>query len=246
MERNYNIEYGFNLDYAVKYGVDESIMIKNFQFWIMKNKANEKNFHDGRTWTFNSKKAFVEIFPFWTEKQIRRILDSLIQKNILITGNYNKMSYDRTLWYAFKDNTICPNSLIEQTEQSDQIDQTVAPIPDNKPDNKPDKIKPEILQNYLSIAKSFYRIICDKASINNVLPKKPNFENWSNDIRKMIEIDKRNETIIKEIMSWIVNDDFEKTVVRCPSKLRERFDVLCLKMEKDREKKNKINDNVFI
>ena len=97
------MEYGFDIEIAEKYGVNEAIMIKNFLFWIAKNKANNKNQHDDRTWTFNSKRAYKELFPFWSDSQIKTILKKLFQKGMLITGNYNKIAYDKTLWYAFVD-----------------------------------------------------------------------------------------------------------------------------------------------
>ena len=97
------MEYSFDIKVAEKYGVDEAIMIKNFQFWIMKNKASKKHSYDGRTWTYNSAEEYTIFFPFWSAKQIRRILSSLISQGIIITGNYNKVRYDQTLWYAFDD-----------------------------------------------------------------------------------------------------------------------------------------------
>jgi hypothetical protein len=95
--------FSFDVQTATDYGVDEAIMIQNFIFWIEKNLANGKNHHDGRTWTYNTQQAFTFLFPFWSYKQIRRILDSLVKKDVLVTGNYNKTPFDRTLWYAFKD-----------------------------------------------------------------------------------------------------------------------------------------------
>lgn len=95
--------FSFDVQTATDYGVDEAIMIQNFIFWIEKNLAGGRHYHDGRTWTYNTQEAFTFLFPFWSYKQIRRIVDSLIKQNVLITGNYNKHSFDRTLWYAFKD-----------------------------------------------------------------------------------------------------------------------------------------------
>lgn len=97
------MEYAFNIEHAVLYGVYEAVMIKNFQFWIMKNKANNVHSHDGRYWTYNSISAFEKQFPFWSRDQIRRILKSLTDQGILLVGNYNKLKMDRTLWYAFQD-----------------------------------------------------------------------------------------------------------------------------------------------
>ena len=85
------------------YGVDEAIMIWNLQYWIEHNRANGMHLHDGRYWTWNSVEAFTEIFPFWSRGQIRRILKSLEDKGVLLTGNYNQSSYDRKTWYAFTD-----------------------------------------------------------------------------------------------------------------------------------------------
>jgi hypothetical protein len=95
--------YTFNYEIAVEYGSDEAIMLNNFLFWIEKNRQREINFYDARTWTYNTIDAFTALFAFWTKKQVRRILDSLVKQGILIKGNYNKIAYDRTNWYAFKD-----------------------------------------------------------------------------------------------------------------------------------------------
>ena len=46
------------------------------------------------------------MFPYLTGKQIRRALEELVKADIIITGNFNANSYDRTLWYAFKDESI--------------------------------------------------------------------------------------------------------------------------------------------
>jgi hypothetical protein len=73
----------------------------------------------------------------------------LVDKEILIKGNYNKIAYDRTIWYAFmnedlylsdnfhleeigdyqKVNTILPNGQMENTKQSNGISRKGKPIP---------------------------------------------------------------------------------------------------------------------
>lgn len=94
------MNHSFNTKIAELYGVDEAIMIENMYFLTEKNKANEKHYYDGEYWTFNSIKAFSQLFPYWTERQIERILKSLVSKGCVKTGNYNKMAYDRTKWYS--------------------------------------------------------------------------------------------------------------------------------------------------
>src|SRR5512138_3976846 len=100
------VSYNFDVGYAEMYGLNESIMLNNLIFWVRQNMANDRNEHDGYFWTFNTIKAFTKLFPFWTERQIRYILDSLENQKIIKKGNYNKVAYDRTLWYAIIDKSI--------------------------------------------------------------------------------------------------------------------------------------------
>jgi hypothetical protein len=143
------MDFSFNIEFAKRYGVDEAIMVKSFQFWIRLNKANKTNYHDLRYWTYNTNKSLTEYYPFWSEKQVRRIIESLVDKEILIKGNYNKIAYDRTIWYAFlnedlylsdnfhledipfyqKVNTILPNGQMEKTKRSNGFSQKGEPIP---------------------------------------------------------------------------------------------------------------------
>lgn len=128
--------YSFDIDIAKEYGVDEAIMIANFQHWIAKNKANNKNFHDGHYWTYNSKKAFTELFPFWSEQNIKTILKHLKERNVIIAVNHNENTYDRTLWYAFIDEEkwLGGNQPMHRLELTNGMVKTNQPIPDSKPD----------------------------------------------------------------------------------------------------------------
>lgn len=100
----------FDTDIAVEYGLREAIVLQCIYYWIAKNKANEKHYHDGRYWTYNSVSAYKELFPFLTEKQIRSTLDSLVDKGLIVKGNYNTDRFDKTSWYAMTDLgiSICP------------------------------------------------------------------------------------------------------------------------------------------
>jgi hypothetical protein len=126
----------FDVEIAMTYGIEEAIIINNLQFWIRKNRANEKNSFDGRTWTYNSRKAMVDLFPYMSESKIRRIMESLVEKGILVTGNYNKSSYDRTLWYAFNDESKWQIEPLHLSKSANGNDDLARPIPDIKPDGK--------------------------------------------------------------------------------------------------------------
>lgn len=99
--------HSFDSEIAKEYGLVEAILLQNFAFWIAKNEANERNYYDGRYWTYNSVKAFQELFPYITTKQLRRALDHIIDEGLIITGNYNADRYNRTLWYALTEKGKC-------------------------------------------------------------------------------------------------------------------------------------------
>ena len=95
--------FSFSAEYATKYGLEEAVMIQNLEYWICKNAANGRHFHDGRYWTYNTAEAFTKLFPFWNPKKIWRVLQSLIDQGVILTGEYNDSPYDHTKWYAFTD-----------------------------------------------------------------------------------------------------------------------------------------------
>jgi hypothetical protein len=140
----------FDTEIAREYGVDIAIVVSNIAFWLQKNKANGRHIHDGKVWTYNSTKAFKELFPYWTENQIRRILTNMEEKGIIETGNYNSNAYDRTKWYTFTDafvkthTSICEFCQMDSGKQPNGFGESNEPIPDNKPVDKPvDKPKRE-------------------------------------------------------------------------------------------------------
>lgn len=135
---NKNMEHHFNVELAKEYGILEAIILNNLQHWIEKNRANGKNYHDGHYWTYNSAKAFSELFPYASQKQIRKALQNLIAEGIIQTGNYNKNPYDRTLWYSFteKGDSIFQMVKIDVPKRENGNDLEGQPIPYNKPDNK--------------------------------------------------------------------------------------------------------------
>ena len=129
----------FNTEIAKEVGVNAAIILENIAHWVLRNKANNKNFYDGHYWTFNSNAAMAELFPYMNARQVRTALDSLRKKGMVLTGNYNKSSYDRTLWYTVSDD--CAEQffpeIIHLTNKSNGDDGKVQPIPDINTSNKP-------------------------------------------------------------------------------------------------------------
>jgi hypothetical protein len=125
----------FRLDDAAKYGLTEAIMLQNFRHWIGYNQANGKHQHDGKTWTYNSVKAFGAMFPYLTANQIRRCIESLIAQGVLVRGNYNESAYNKTSWFAFSDESF---SLIDLANLPNGMGESATSHTNSKHIGKPD------------------------------------------------------------------------------------------------------------
>lgn len=145
------MQHSFDTKIATEYGMAEAILLNNFAFWLTKKKANNQDCHDGYYWAYNSVKAFAELFPYLTANQIRRALEKLQNEGLLLTGNYNQKTYDRTLWYtltekamellgidlkpdaepfAKTDKSICHQTQMDLAADTNAFGKTDKPIPD--------------------------------------------------------------------------------------------------------------------
>lgn len=108
---------------AAKYGLEEAIFLDSIIYWWRTNRDNERNFKEGRWWTYNTLKTYTSRFPWWTDAQIRRIIARCKDKGALLTGNFNADQRDRTVWYSPSDellilygesaNCICQNQQMD-------------------------------------------------------------------------------------------------------------------------------------
>lgn len=136
------MNHSFDVDIATKYGILEAILLDSINYWSLKNEANKKNYFDGNYWTYNSTRAFSELFPYASQKKIQTALKKLIKEGLIVTGNYNKNAYDRTLWYALteKGKYITRKGKMEFQKKENEFTENVQPIPNTIPNTIPDTI----------------------------------------------------------------------------------------------------------
>jgi hypothetical protein len=135
--------HSFEPDIAARVGVNAAVLYQNILFWTQKNHANKRHIHDGYTWTYNSRRAFSDLFPYLTEKQIRTGIERLVSSGMIVVGSYNKIGMDKTNWYAPKCSadwqaTIGPVGPMDRPQRANRSATEGQPIPDTKPDTKPD------------------------------------------------------------------------------------------------------------
>ena len=128
-----------NTRVAKQCGVNAALIFHYLHFWIEKNRANGKHFHDGRYWTYCSMDGFRRILDYLSPKQIRTAIEKLEREGYIVKGSYNKSSYDRTTWYAVtesgygllrdnetanpvavSENSVCPDGQMETPESANQ------------------------------------------------------------------------------------------------------------------------------
>lgn len=71
---------------------------------------------------------------------------------------------------------------------------------------------------------------------NNPNCKEPNVQSWCKDMNKLIRIDKREPEDIAAVIKWCQKDDFWKSNILSPNKLRKQYDQLKVKMPAEKTK----------
>jgi len=123
--------HSFDPQIAARVGVNAAVLYQNIVWWCAKNAANRRNEHEGKFWTYNSVKAWAELFPYLTGSQIRLALKKLENEGLILSGTFNEVGYDRTKWYR-------PSEQIHLSENANRNAINREPIPDGKPVHKPD------------------------------------------------------------------------------------------------------------
>lgn len=97
------LNHSFNVHYAAQYGIKEAIVIHYFQRILTSNQQAGINEIDGRTWATRTTEEISYELPYFSIYQIKRIIEKLVQRNVLLKRQYYPNNYDRTNWYAFLD-----------------------------------------------------------------------------------------------------------------------------------------------
>jgi hypothetical protein len=136
------MNHSFDIKLAEILGIEESILLQHIAFWIKINSAKGINFRNDKYWTFCSANSLVKIFPYINRLKITRTLSKLEEKEWLISGNFNKSSYDNTKWYTFG------KKFIEFLSKDTYFDNLNLELPNFERDSENhDKMNTSIVQN---------------------------------------------------------------------------------------------------
>ena len=110
--------HSFSVAVAKDVGILPAIILNNIYFWVDYNEKNGTNYYEDYYWSYNSVAAFQRQFSYATPKQIRTALEKLRDEGYILTANYNKAPFDKTLWYTVTDKAI---SIIGGEDSSNYI-----------------------------------------------------------------------------------------------------------------------------
>lgn len=77
-------------------GVNEAIFLQQLHYWL----DRSNNYINGRRWCYRTNEEWAQELRFLSVSTIKRIKKRLKDKGIIITGCFNKASFDRTTWYT--------------------------------------------------------------------------------------------------------------------------------------------------
>jgi uncharacterized phage protein (TIGR02220 family) len=94
------MEHRFEARAAEVVGVNAAILLHNMAHWCNHNRMNDRNFHDGAYWTYNSNKALREQFPYLGRDAIETAIKKLVDGGYVVIGFYCEDKRDRTRWFS--------------------------------------------------------------------------------------------------------------------------------------------------
>lgn len=121
------MEFSFDMDEAIEFGLEAAVIIRHFRYWIMRHKEEGRHAFDGRTWSYDSYTGLARFFGFWSDQQVRRILTKLVKEGVLLKRNYHqhgsgKGRNPKISWYAFTNEERFLVGRNRQSKVTDDLD----------------------------------------------------------------------------------------------------------------------------
>lgn len=88
---------------ANKIGLDNAVVLQQINYWIRlyEQSDNERSFHEGRWWVFNTIEQWQEKqFTWWSVETVKRIIATLEKMGLVISDTFNVKACDRKKWYT--------------------------------------------------------------------------------------------------------------------------------------------------
>jgi hypothetical protein len=255
--------HSFDILLAFQHGIEEAILIHHFQHWIRYNKKLCRNFLEGRTWTYQTYNEIAAHFPYLSPDKVRYAIKNLINKKILISGNFNTREGDNTKWFAFEEedkfigevpmkyeDLVNLPGVWENSQGSGKIPRalphtnthTLTDTEKEKERNKEtEKVggeppsPPSASPPPSPSAMDLYVFFLGELRKRNPEFKEPNRKKWLKDIDLLLRVDQRDLDKAKELIVWASTQKYWKKACLSPKTLREKYDEMLMQKQAEGE-----------
>lgn len=114
---------------AKKVGVNHAIFLQQMHYWLRKSKHT----HDGHKWVYNSYAEWQKQMPWLTVRGVRKVIGDLEKGGYIVSGNFNRMAFDKTKWYRIDykplcgiEHSMCQEVSDDAPEMADDVSQSDA------------------------------------------------------------------------------------------------------------------------
>lgn len=153
--------------------------------------------------------------------QVQNALDQLIKKGIIEivedSKGGRKLSVNKNYDEWDSKETVVPAASVPKPPKPKKVTKKKVYEKDN---------------SYYKMAVYFHnlvKIVAKEAGIEHLIAR-ANLQSWADDFRKLVELEKVEKRLAKEVMDWVVTDDFWRTNILSASTFRKQFAKLALKM----------------
>ncbi|MDF1507645.1 helix-turn-helix domain-containing protein [Robertmurraya sp. DFI.2.37] len=198
--------------------------------------CNEKGF----CWATNN--YFSELYGV-SKKSISKWINQLIQKGY-VSSEIQFKEGSKEIFHRYLRIVPYPTEEKFHTPMEEKVKDNNTVI--NNTLNNTKEYKPSRRKQVYDKDSIHYQLalrLFENILANNPDFKKPNLQNWANDVRLMIERDNRTEKQISYLMDWVQNDSFWKSNILSVSKLRDKFDQLAMRAKEESVKRSKPVEN---
>ncbi|MDQ0414196.1 replication protein [Mesobacillus stamsii] len=169
-----------------------------------------------------------------------RYLNNLEKWGMLNIKKTNKYSVVSILkWYEYQETEQQMNNKCTTDEQQLITNKNVKNVKNDKNEKNKKINSRKRVYDVDSIHYQLADRLFKKILLNNSEYKQPNLQKWADDIRLMMEIDKRNAEQITYVIDWSQTHQFWKTNILSVSKLRDKYDQLVIQIKAGKTDKPK-------
>lgn len=186
------------------------------------------DYKNGKSDTIWIEDIWQENFEYYNKKNIEKNENS---NNSYLSSDKDTLSLDKdTRIEPYKNNIlkVSPSEIPKEPVPGS----CHAPLAPDAPQEKVEVKKNEVAA---ALALFFFQILQHE----NPKMKQPNLKAWAQSIDRILRIDKCDPEEVRELMLWVIGDEFWHKNILSPDKLRKHYDRLLIEKAKQKKYKEK-------